>query len=142
MKKRVLLILGVVIFLAAQPKPPAYTLKDAAPGDPLHAEWAVKVQSLDLVQASINLVLIKMDWKVLSAHPGRPPMLPDYSFTAVRYPSADPNKRQGLFIDVEMNGANAAIRADWYLVAGPFRPKAEAKQFYDEFFRRLAEALK
>jgi hypothetical protein len=134
--------LADAIGLAAQAKPPAYTLKDATAGEQLHAEWVVKVRSLDALRASINAVLVKMDWKVLYARPGRPPMLPAYSFAAVRYPSSDPDKRQGLFIDMDMDGANVTITADWYLVAGPSRPKAEAKQFYDEFFRRLAEALK
>jgi len=141
MKKQVLSMLGAVVFLAAQAKPPAYTLKDAVAGEPLHAEWVVKVQSLGVLRASINAVLVTMGWQVLSSGLGRSP-LPAFSLAAVRYPSTDPNKRQGLFIDVDMDGANAAITADWYLVAGPARPKAEAKPFYDEFFRRFAEALK
>lgn len=136
----VLVVRGGVL-LGQQAKPLAYTLKEATADMPLHAEWVVKVRSLGALRASINSVLATMGWQVLDSSTARPP-LPALSMAAVMYPSADPNKRQGLFIDVDMDGATATIMADWYLVAGPSRPKAEAKKFYDMFFAKLDEALK
>ena len=141
MKKQAMFILCAVALFIAQAKPAAYTLKEAAAGLPLHGEWVVHGRTLNAVQTGINKTLGAMGWKILSASTARPPM-PALSMAAVMYPSADPNKRQGLFIDVDMDGANASIMADWYLVADPSRPKAEAKKFYDEFFAKLAEALK
>jgi hypothetical protein len=140
MKRIVLFIICSITLLVAQAKPPAYSLKDPAAGDPLHAVWVVKVQSLSSLQTAIISVVTLMDWKILVSTNGRLPM-PAFSLSAVRYPSADPNKRQGLDIDVDMDGSNASLMVDWRIVGGP-RPKPEAKQFYDEFFLRLAQTLK
>jgi hypothetical protein len=142
MKKQVLFILCAVVLLIGQAKPPVFTLsRDSAAKEWCHAQCEVKVQSLDALRASINSVLAVMGWKVLSSDTGRPP-LADLSMSVVRYPSADPNKRQVRSFNVYMDGTNAKITADWGPIAGPSLSKDEAKQFYDEFFTKLAAALK
>lgn len=147
--KKILLIGAMILVLAevillgqvAQAKPPAYTLKEAEPGLPLHGEMTVQGKALGVIRTSIGAALTSMGWKVLSEGPGRPPM-PAYSYAAVKYPTSDPNQRQGLFLDLEVNGGKITIIADWYLVAqDPKRPKAQAKQFYDAFFDKVAELL-
>lgn len=142
MKKQVLFILCAVVLLIGQAKPPVFTLSR----DPAAKEWAqvsctVKVKSLDALRASINSVLAVMGWKVSSSATGRPP-LAVLSMAVVRYPSADPVKRQVRYFNVFMDGMNATIKASWGPIEASSISTDETKLFYDEFFTKLEAALK
>jgi hypothetical protein len=142
MKKQALFILCAVVLLIAQAKPPVFTLsRDSAAKVWAQASCKFKVQSLDALRASINSVLAIMGWKVSSSDTGRPP-LADLSMSVVRYSSADPGKKQAYSFFVYMEGANATIKANWGPVTASSLSTDETKQFHDEFFTKLAAALK
>jgi hypothetical protein len=145
MKKQALFILGVVALFMAQAKPPAYTLVEPTPDMPLHAELLVPGWDVDQMVSKTNLVLLKMvmgGWTVVSSRKGSGRLFPLYSWSLEEYPTTDPN-RKGLFIRLDKEFFSLKLTVDWYRVAQePKRPKAQAKAFYDEFFRRLADAMK
>jgi hypothetical protein len=128
--------LGIFCAMAfAQNKPPTYRLWGGN-----NAEWKGPGYSLDEVRSAVLKTFEGMDWKVLD-------MTNDpWTVSATKNLPADfdPSKRPHLAAIVAMKAGDAAIMASFYIGhKGQGKSViAEAKQFYDEFFAKVAEALK
>lgn len=130
--------LALLPFIAAlgsgQTKPPAYRLRGG------QVERTLPGYSVAEVKAAILKALALMDWKVVSedAETG------GVNATKNLPPDFDPLKRPHVFVGAATELGDVQIAGLWYIgqKGHGSSPKVEARQFWDEFFGKLAEALK